>query len=73
VEQPGAAVPSLRHAQRGSGGTTGAVTLCGNARNLELQPELAQLDWNLSHLAGGALVVGRELAEQDRIQKLLEA
>jgi len=28
---------------------------------------------NLSHLAGEALVVGRELAEQDRIEKLLEA
>lgn len=54
------------------GRTADAVTLCyGNALNLELHPELVQLDWSIGHVGGEALVVRRDLSECGAIQLLL--
>lgn len=55
------------------GRTADAVTLCyGNALNLALHPELVQLDWNIGHSGGEALVVHRDLLEEGAILLLLE-
>lgn len=54
------------------GRTADAVTLCyGNALNLMLHPDLVQLDWDIGHTGGEALVVRRDLAEQGPILLLL--
>lgn len=55
------------------GRTADAVTLCyGNALNLQLHPELVQLDWSIGHTGGEALVVLRDLVERAPILLLLE-
>lgn len=55
------------------GRTADAVSLCyGNALNLVLHPELVETNGSIAHIGGEALVVRRDLAEQEPILLLLD-